>query len=391
MARNKWGRQEGSGGGEGTDNYNDLNNKPKINGHTLSGNKTASDLGLASAEDLEGKIDTPESAGSEGQVLTLDENGNPVWEDPQGGGGEINVIDNLNSDSATDALSAKQGKALKGLVDGKVDKVTGKGLSTNDYTTEDKDKVETALQPSALTSYRTASNQDTIDNAIKGRLDTIEGKESGWDGKQDAISDLDDIRQGAEDGTEALSKALNPVSKTSGMTQAVGKDEDGRLWTTPGGGGGGGAVDSVNGMTGDVVLGASDVGALPDTTTVPSALSQLTDDSTHRTVTDSEKSTWNDKANKVAKRVVTELTSAIELQPNEMCVLTNVGTTLAVTLATPADNSIVNEYMLEFETGSTPPSVSFPGTVVFPTALSVKANKHYQFSIIDNIALYISA
>lgn len=35
------------GGGGGTDNYNDLNNKPKVNGNTLVGNKTSSQLGLA--------------------------------------------------------------------------------------------------------------------------------------------------------------------------------------------------------------------------------------------------------------------------------------------------------------------------------------------------------
>lgn len=42
---------------------------------------------------------------------------------------------------------------------------------------------------------------------------------------------------------------------------------------------GGGAVDSVNGQTGDVVLTASDVGALPDTTTIPTKTSDLTNDS----------------------------------------------------------------------------------------------------------------
>lgn len=36
----------GGGGGGGTTNYNQLSNKPQINGHTLSGNKTASDLGF---------------------------------------------------------------------------------------------------------------------------------------------------------------------------------------------------------------------------------------------------------------------------------------------------------------------------------------------------------
>ena len=34
------------GGGGGTSNYNDLSNKPQINGVTLTGNKTSSDLGL---------------------------------------------------------------------------------------------------------------------------------------------------------------------------------------------------------------------------------------------------------------------------------------------------------------------------------------------------------
>lgn len=42
---------------------------------------------------------------------------------------------------------------------------------------------------------------------------------------------------------------------------------------------------------------ASEVGALPNTTTIPKALSELTADSTHRTVTDTEKSTWSGKAN----------------------------------------------------------------------------------------------
>lgn len=41
-----------TGGGGGTTNYNNLANKPKIEGVTLSGNKTAADLGLAKASDI---------------------------------------------------------------------------------------------------------------------------------------------------------------------------------------------------------------------------------------------------------------------------------------------------------------------------------------------------
>ena len=51
-----------------------------------------------------------------------------------------------------------------------------------------------------------------------------------------------------------------------------------------GGGSGGGGVDSVNGKTGDVVLNAADVGALPNTTVIPSKTSQLTNDSGYITV-----------------------------------------------------------------------------------------------------------
>lgn len=58
------------------------------------------------------------------------------------------IIDNLTSTATNKPLSAKQGKILKGLitdlttlVENKVDKVSGKGLSTNDYTTTEKNKL----------------------------------------------------------------------------------------------------------------------------------------------------------------------------------------------------------------------------------------------------------
>lgn len=41
---------------------------------------------------------------------------------------------------------------------------------------------------------------------------------------------------------------------------------------------------------------ASEVGALPSTTTIPTQLSQLTSDANHRTVTDAEKAAWNSTA-----------------------------------------------------------------------------------------------
>lgn len=60
-----------SGGGGGTTNYNNLENLPQIGGVTLQGNKTASDLGLATETALADKAD--KSAVKNEFLGTLDE------------------------------------------------------------------------------------------------------------------------------------------------------------------------------------------------------------------------------------------------------------------------------------------------------------------------------
>lgn len=73
-------------GGGGTSDYNGLTNKPQINGHTLSGNQTAAQLGLATETALNGKQNAPSVSGSAGQVLGLNSRLQPVWMDQTGGG-----------------------------------------------------------------------------------------------------------------------------------------------------------------------------------------------------------------------------------------------------------------------------------------------------------------
>lgn len=65
------------------------------------------------------------------------------------------IIDGLTSTDTSKPLSAKQGKVLN---DTKVDKVTGKGLSTNDYTDADKTIV------------------DSVVDALDGKVDKVTGK-----------------------------------------------------------------------------------------------------------------------------------------------------------------------------------------------------------------------
>lgn len=57
---------DNGGGGGGTKDYDELTNQPQIDGVTLSGNKTAEDLGLATDDPMTGASDS--SGGSKGLV-----------------------------------------------------------------------------------------------------------------------------------------------------------------------------------------------------------------------------------------------------------------------------------------------------------------------------------
>lgn len=83
----------------GITDYNLLENRPSIGGVTLEGKKRPSDLGMYSKEEADEKFETKESA-------------------------------------------AEADKRVQGMLDGKVDKIPGKGLSANDLTDERAGKVD---------------------------------------------------------------------------------------------------------------------------------------------------------------------------------------------------------------------------------------------------------
>ena len=86
------------------------------------------------------------------------------------------------------SLAAYRTAAAQDEIDsGKVDKVTGKGLSTNDYTASAKAKVDAIPANPKYT--------DTVydDTAINERVATIEGKESAWDAKSDFSGSYNDL------------------------------------------------------------------------------------------------------------------------------------------------------------------------------------------------------
>lgn len=67
--------------------------------------------------DLDELTDVTTEGAVSGQVLKYDgEKWKPGTDDQGSGGGSVTVVDDLTSNSATDALSANQGRLLKGMI-----------------------------------------------------------------------------------------------------------------------------------------------------------------------------------------------------------------------------------------------------------------------------------
>jgi len=84
------------------------------------------------------------------------------------------------------------------------------------------------------------------------------------------------------------------------------------------GGSGGGAVDSVNGQTGTVVLTASDVGALPSSTVIPTKTSDLTNDSgfiTNSALSGYATETWVGQQGYITGITSSDITTALGYTP----------------------------------------------------------------------------
>ena len=64
-------------------------------------------------------------------------------------------------------------------------------------------------------------------------------------------------------------------------------------------------------------------------------------------------------------------------------------TSLTITLATNVDSSILNEFMFEFVSGTTPTTLSLPSSIKWLNgeARIIEQNKTYQVSIVNNLSI----
>lgn len=80
--------------------------------------------------------------------------------------------------------------------------------------------------------------------------------------------------------------------------------------------------------------------------------------------------------------------SNIVLSPNKYYKWINNPIAITITLASPSDTSVLNNYMFEFTTGSSACTLSLPDSIKWINGISpiIETNKTYQISIINNLA-----
>ena len=96
---------------------------------------------------------------------------------------------------------------------------------------------------------------------------------------------------------------------------------------------------------------------------------------------------WSDwKMSRSGTNIVNQTDSVVCIMPNEFNVWGEVRE-LEITLAEPADKSVVNEYMIQFTSGEVATTLILPSEIKWTSAPKIQANKVYQISIVNNLAV----
>lgn len=88
----------------------------------------------------------------------------------------------------------------------------------------------------------------------------------------------------------------------------------------------------------------------------------------------------------VETKIVSRTESVATIQPNVLNVWGEVAS-LDIALAEPTDNTIVNEYMVQFASGATATTLTLPSGIKWLSKPSIEANTTYQISIVNNLAV----
>ena len=178
---------------------------------------------------------------------------------------------------------------LRQELDGKVEKVQGKGLSTNDYTNEDKQKVDSALQSETdptVPQWAKQPNKPSYTAQEVGALPNSTKYGSTIDLAMDSTTYVLTLSLKDQGGTVLNTKTVDlPIESVvvNGRYDATNKKI---------------VLTLQSGSTIDVPVGDLIVGLQTEITSVNMLNADLVDDtnSTHKFVTAQEKATWNNKS-----------------------------------------------------------------------------------------------
>lgn len=244
--------------------------------------------------------------------------------------------------------------ATKEELEGKVDKVDGKGLSTEDFTTILKKKLE------GLNNYDDAELTQAL-SSLQSQLNTlVSGNASA------AINNFNEIIS----FLEGVSDSENLDNIIAAINQNIAAKQN--------------EITDLAAIRSGAAKGATAL----QPQTGGSGTKFLADDNTYKEIDIPEgdfatKEELDEKQDKVD--IVDHGTgdTTFALTPNILHKWGTV-TSLTITLAAPVDTTVANYYMFEFTSGSTATTLSLPSTVTWASDVSIEANKKYQVSILNN-------
>ena len=240
--------------------------------------------------------------GTNGQVLTTDGNGNTSWTTPQGGGGDVTDVE-VNGTSVVNAQGVAEVSVPTATSDLNNDSgfIDGTDLST------------------ALSDYTPTANLATV--ATSGDYDDLINKpsipaaqvNSDWD----AVSGVAQILNKPSLATVATSGSYNDLSDKPTIPAAQVQSD----WSQ---------ADNTQ------------PDFIKNKPTIPTALADLSEDTTHRVVTDTEKSTWNGKSDfSGSYNDLTDKPTIPTVNDGTLTIQQN-GTTLGTFSANQSGNTTVN-------------------------------------------------
>lgn len=209
----------------GTIDYNELINRPQINGITLGGDQSAADLGLGTytlpsggipASDLSAAVQASLSAADSAYVLPS--SGIPISDLSESVQASLSLADSaLQSSALEDYRSAEAqdviDSALQSAIDNKYE-LPVNGIPASDLAAAVQSSLalaDTALQSGVLEAYRTASAQDSIDTALQSAID------SKYELPQNGIPKTD-LSSTVQSSLDLADTALQPSSIDSALS-----------------------------------------------------------------------------------------------------------------------------------------------------------------------------